>query len=64
MSLFIIANTIRLATFTRREEIAIMKMCGATEQAQRGHQHRQQQGRRQHNDYDPLCFFIHIAGPV
>ena len=29
MSLFIIANTIKLATFTRREEIAIMKMCGA-----------------------------------
>lgn len=31
ISLFIIANTIRLATFTRREEIAIMKMCGATD---------------------------------
>ncbi|MCI8869349.1 MAG: ABC transporter permease [Lawsonibacter sp.] len=30
ISLFIIANTIRLATFYRREEIAIMKMCGAT----------------------------------
>ena len=30
VSLFIIANTIRLATFYRREEIAIMKMCGAT----------------------------------
>ena len=30
MSLFIIANTIKLATFTRRNEIAIMKMCGAT----------------------------------
>ena len=30
ISLFIIANTIKLATFTRREEIAIMKMCGAT----------------------------------
>ena len=30
VSLFIIANTIKLATFTRREEIAIMKMCGAT----------------------------------
>ena len=30
ISLFIIANTTRLATFTRREEIAIMKMCGAT----------------------------------
>lgn len=30
ISLFIISNTIKLATFTRREEIAIMKMCGAT----------------------------------
>lgn len=30
ISLFIIANTVRLATFARREEIAIMKMCGAT----------------------------------
>ena len=30
ISLFIIANTIKLATFYRREEIAIMKMCGAT----------------------------------
>ena len=30
MSLFIIANTIKLGTFTRRDEIAIMKMCGAT----------------------------------
>lgn len=30
VSLFIIANTIKLGTFTRREEIAIMKMCGAT----------------------------------
>ncbi len=30
ISLFIIANTIKLATFTRRNEIAIMKMCGAT----------------------------------
>lgn len=30
VSLFIIANTIRLAAFARREEIAIMKMCGAT----------------------------------
>ena len=29
ISLFIIANTIKLATFYRREEIAIMKMCGA-----------------------------------
>lgn len=31
ISLFIISNTIKLATFTRREEIAIMKMCGATD---------------------------------
>lgn len=31
ISLFIISNTIRLATFNRREEIAIMKMCGATD---------------------------------
>ena len=30
ISLFIIANTTKLATFHRREEIAIMKMCGAT----------------------------------
>ncbi len=30
VSLFIISNTIRLATFYRRDEIAIMKMCGAT----------------------------------
>ncbi len=30
MSLFIISNTIKLGTFTRRDEIAIMKMCGAT----------------------------------
>ena len=30
ISLFIIANTIKLATFSRREEIAIMKMVGAT----------------------------------
>ena len=29
-SLFIIAKTLKLATFHRREEIAIMKMCGAT----------------------------------
>ena len=31
ISLFIISNTIKLTTFTRREEIAIMKMCGATD---------------------------------
>ena len=31
VSLFIIANTIKLAFFYRREEIAIMKMCGATD---------------------------------
>ncbi len=31
ISLFIIANTVRLATFYRRQEIAIMKMCGATD---------------------------------
>ena len=31
ISLFIITNTVRLATFYRREEIAIMKMCGATD---------------------------------
>ena len=31
VSLFIIANTIKLATFNRREEIAIMKMCGASD---------------------------------
>lgn len=30
VSLFIISNTIKLTTFDRREEIAIMKMCGAT----------------------------------
>lgn len=30
VSLFIISNTTRLAAFARREEIAIMKMCGAT----------------------------------
>lgn len=30
VSIFIIANTIKLGTFTRRDEIAIMKMCGAT----------------------------------
>ena len=31
VSLFIISNTIKIATFFRREEIAIMKMCGATD---------------------------------
>ncbi len=31
VSLFIISNTIRLAAFTRREEIGIMKICGATD---------------------------------
>ena len=31
VSLFIISNTTRLAAFARREEIAIMKMCGATD---------------------------------
>jgi len=31
VSLFIISNTIKLATFYRREEIAIMKLCGATD---------------------------------
>ena len=31
VSLFIIANTTKLAFFYRREEIAIMKMCGATD---------------------------------
>lgn len=31
VSMFIISNTIRITTFTRREEIAIMKMCGATD---------------------------------
>ena len=36
VSLFIIANTIRLATFARRAEIAIMKMCGATDGFIRG----------------------------
>ena len=30
ISLFIMSNTIKLATFERREEIAIMKMVGAT----------------------------------
>ncbi len=36
ISLFIIYNTIKLGTFTRREEIAIMKMCGATNSFVRG----------------------------
>lgn len=36
VSLFIISNTIKLATFYRREEIAIMKMCGATDWFVRG----------------------------
>lgn len=30
ISLFIMSNTTRIAAFTRREEIGIMKMCGAT----------------------------------
>lgn len=30
VSIFIVYNTIRLATFSRRDEIAIMRMCGAT----------------------------------
>lgn len=30
ISVFIIANTIRIATFTRREEIAVLRMCGAS----------------------------------
>jgi len=36
ISLFIIYNTIKLGTFTRREEVAIMKMCGATNGFVRG----------------------------
>lgn len=36
VSLFIISNTTRLAAFARREEIAIMKMCGATNGFVRG----------------------------
>ena len=36
VSLFIIANTNKLAFFYRREEIAIMKMCGATNWFVRG----------------------------
>ena len=36
ISLFIIYNTIRLGTFTRREEVAIMKMVGATNGFVRG----------------------------
>ncbi len=30
LSLFIISNTVKLATYTRKDEIAIMKICGAT----------------------------------
>jgi len=30
ISLFIVSNTTRLAAYARREEVAIMKMCGAT----------------------------------
>ena len=29
VSVFIISNTIKIATFTRREEIAVLRMCGA-----------------------------------
>ena len=36
ISLFIIYNAIKLGTFTRRDEIAIMKMCGATNGCVRG----------------------------
>ena len=36
ISVFIIYNTIKLGTFTRREEISIMKMCGATNGFVRG----------------------------
>ena len=36
ISLFIIYNTIKLGTFTRKKEIAIMKMCGATNGFVRG----------------------------
>lgn len=36
ISLSIIYNTIKLGTFTRRDEIAIMKMCGATNGFVRG----------------------------
>lgn len=36
ISLFIIYNTIRLGTFTRRDEVAIMKMVGATNGFVRG----------------------------
>ena len=31
ISVFIISNTIKLTTFDRRDEIAIMKMVGATD---------------------------------
>ena len=30
VSVFIISNTVRIATFTRREEIAVLRMCGAS----------------------------------
>lgn len=30
VSVFIISNTIKIATFTRREEIAVLRMCGAS----------------------------------
>jgi cell division transport system permease protein len=36
VSVFIIANTIKMATFDRREEIAIMKMVGASDSFVRG----------------------------
>jgi len=36
ISVFIIYNTIKLGTFTRKDEIAIMKMCGATDGFVRG----------------------------
>lgn len=36
VSIFIIYNTIKLGTFTRKDEIAIMKMCGATNGFVRG----------------------------
>lgn len=30
VSVFIISNTVRISTFTRREEIAVLRMCGAS----------------------------------